>query len=110
MSHHQAVEFILSRQNPDHGFGTYERTRGPAFLEKLNSTEMYAGCMTDFSHPEPTARLLPDRRPGLPPVQRHLPHLGPRGRIHRIRLTSSPAHPTAHPAPDTRPARGADHR
>ncbi len=149
---HQAVEFILSRQNPDHGFGTYERTRGPAFLEKLNSTEMYAGCMTDFSHPEPTAscvaalarfrrqpghhdrlgparpaahrrprrpgcparpalpgepaaarhrrrmappggkrRLLPDRRPGLPPVQRHLPHLGPRGRIHRIRLTSSRA-------------------
>ena len=55
---HQAVEFILSRQNPDHGFGTYERTRGPAFLEKLNPTEMYAGCMTDFSHPEPTASCV----------------------------------------------------
>ena len=55
---YQAVEFILSRQNPDHGFGTYERTRGPAFLERLNPTEMYAGCMTDLSHPEPTASCV----------------------------------------------------
>ena len=55
---YQAVEFILSRQNPDHGFGTYERTRAPAFVEKLNPTEMYAGCMTDFSHPEPTASCV----------------------------------------------------
>lgn len=55
---YQAVEFILSRQNPDHGFGTYERTRGPRFLEKLNPTEMYAGCMTDFSCPEPTASCV----------------------------------------------------
>jgi lanosterol synthase len=55
---YQAIEFILSRQNPDHGFGTYERTRGPGFLEKLNATEMFAGCMTDFSHPEPTASCV----------------------------------------------------
>jgi lanosterol synthase len=54
----QAADFILSRQNPDGGFGTYERTRGPAFLERFNSTEMYAGCMTDFSHPEPTASCV----------------------------------------------------
>ena len=55
---YQAVEFILSRQNPDGGFGTYERVRGPAILERLNSTEMYVGCMTDFSHPEPTASCV----------------------------------------------------
>jgi lanosterol synthase len=55
---YQAVEFILSRQNPDGGFSTYERTRGPAWLEKLNPTEMYAGCMTDFSHPEPSASCV----------------------------------------------------
>lgn len=55
---HQAVEFILSRQNPDHGFGTYERTRAPAYLERLNPTEMYAGCMTELSHPEPTASCV----------------------------------------------------
>jgi len=55
---YQAVEFICSRQNPDGGFGTYERTRGPAWLERLNPTEMYAGCMTDFSCPEPTASCV----------------------------------------------------
>ena len=55
---YEAVEFILSRQNPDHGFGTYERTRAPALLERLNPTEMYAGCMTDLSHPEPTASCV----------------------------------------------------
>jgi squalene/oxidosqualene cyclase-like protein len=55
---YQAVEFILSRQNPDHGFGTYERTRAPACLERLNTTEMYADCMTDLSHPEPTASCV----------------------------------------------------
>jgi squalene/oxidosqualene cyclase-like protein len=55
---YEAVGFILSRQNPDGGFGTYERTRGRAFLERLNTTEMYAGCMTDFSHPEPTASCV----------------------------------------------------
>ncbi len=55
---YQAVEFILSRQNPDGGFGTYERARGPALLERLNSTEMHAGCVTDFSHPEPTASCV----------------------------------------------------
>jgi squalene cyclase len=55
---YEAVEFICSRQNADGGFGTYERTRGPAWLEKLNPTEMYAGCMTDFSCPEPTASCV----------------------------------------------------
>jgi squalene/oxidosqualene cyclase-like protein len=55
---YQAVEFILSRQNPDGGFGTYERVRAPAILERLNATEMYAGCMTDSSHPEPTASCV----------------------------------------------------
>lgn len=55
---YQAVEFILSRQNRDDGFGTYERTRGPALLERLNPTEMYTGCMTDLSHPEPTASCV----------------------------------------------------
>jgi lanosterol synthase len=55
---YQAVEFILSRQNRDDGFGTYERTRGPALLERLNPTEMYTGCMTDLSHPEPTSSCV----------------------------------------------------
>ena len=54
----EAVMFILSRQNADGGFGTYERARGPRLLERLNTTELYADCMTDFSHPEPTASCV----------------------------------------------------
>lgn len=57
----EAVLFILSRQNADGGFGTYERTRGPRLLERLNTTELYADCITDFSHPEPTASCRADQ-------------------------------------------------
>ena len=53
-----AVRFILSRRNADGGFGTYERARAPRVLERLNTTELYADCMTDFSHPEPTASCV----------------------------------------------------
>jgi lanosterol synthase len=78
---YQAVEFILSRQNPDHGFGTYERTRGPGLLEKLNPTEMYAGCMTDFSHPEPTASCVA----ALARFRHDYPRYQPRRVDHAIR-------------------------
>jgi lanosterol synthase len=78
---YQAVEFILSRQNPDHGFGTYERTRGPALLEKLNPTEMYAGCMTDFSRPEPTASCVS----ALAQFRQDYPGYHPRRIDHAIR-------------------------
>jgi squalene/oxidosqualene cyclase-like protein len=53
-----AVDFVLSRQNADGGFGTYERTRAPAAIERLNPSEMYADCMTDLSQPEPTASCV----------------------------------------------------
>ena len=51
----QAVTFILQRQNADGGFGTYERRRGSAFLERLNPSEMYGQCMTELSYLECTA-------------------------------------------------------
>lgn len=53
-----AATFIMSRQNPDGGFGTYERTRAPGWVEKLNPSEMYHGCMTDLSHVECTASCV----------------------------------------------------
>jgi len=34
----QAAQFILSRQNTDGGFSTYERQRGPAWLGRLSAT------------------------------------------------------------------------
>jgi lanosterol synthase len=51
----RAADFILARQNPDGGFGSYERRRGPRILERLNPTEMYANCMTERSYTECTA-------------------------------------------------------
>jgi lanosterol synthase len=55
---HQAVHFILARQNDDGGFGTYERRRGGAFLEALNPSEMYGSCMTERSYLECTASSI----------------------------------------------------
>lgn len=64
-----AAEFILDRQNPDGGFGTYERRRGPAFLERLNPSEMFGQCMTERSYIECTASCLKS----LAGLSRHLP-------------------------------------
>ena len=50
-----ACDFILSRQNDDGGFGTYERRRGHRFLERLNPSEMFGQCMTELSYLECTA-------------------------------------------------------
>jgi squalene/oxidosqualene cyclase-like protein len=53
-----AARFILERQNKDGGFGTYERRRGPAWLEALNPSEMFAGCMVEGSYVECTGSAL----------------------------------------------------
>ena len=53
-----AVHFILDRQNADGGFGTYERRRGLAFLERLNPSEMFGDCMTELSYIECTASAV----------------------------------------------------
>jgi lanosterol synthase len=54
----QAVDFILSRQNADGGFATYERRRAPVWLERLNPSEMFGRCMTERSYVECTASAL----------------------------------------------------
>lgn len=53
-----ALRFVLSRQNDDGGFGTYERRRGASFLEHINPSEMYGSCMTERSYLECTASSL----------------------------------------------------
>ena len=53
-----AAEFILSRQNSDGGFGTYERRRGGRFLEAINPSEMFGQCMTELSYLECTASAV----------------------------------------------------
>ncbi len=54
----QAADFILSRQNRDGGFGSYERSRAPRWLERLNPAEMFTRCMTDQSYIECTGSCL----------------------------------------------------
>jgi len=54
----QAAQFILSRQNVDGGFGTYERRRGSAWLETVNPSEMFGQCMTERSYIECTSSSL----------------------------------------------------
>jgi len=54
----RAIEFILSRQNEDGGFGTYERRRAGKLLELINPSEMFGQCMTELSYIECTASSL----------------------------------------------------
>ena len=54
----RAADFILSRQNRDGGFGSYDRARAPRWLERLNPAEMFTRCMTDQSYIECTGSCL----------------------------------------------------
>jgi len=53
-----AIEFLMARQNRDGGFGTYERMRGPVWLDRLNPSEMFRDCMTEHSYVECTASAV----------------------------------------------------
>jgi squalene/oxidosqualene cyclase-like protein len=52
------VRFLVARQNADGGFGTYEPSRGAAWLEALNPSEMFRDCMTEHSYIECTASVV----------------------------------------------------
>ena len=68
-----AVRFVLSRQNPDGGWGSFERRRGPLFLEQLNPFEMFANCMVEHSYIECTGSCLHGLRRTLDRFQETLP-------------------------------------
>ncbi|WP_374089000.1 terpene cyclase/mutase family protein [Methylomicrobium lacus] len=54
----RAVDVILSYQNSDGGWATYELTRAPKWLEKLNPSEVFADIMIDYSWTECTAACV----------------------------------------------------
>lgn len=54
----RALRFILGRQNPDGGFGSYEARGTGASLEWLNPAEMFGGSMTERSYIECTASCV----------------------------------------------------
>ncbi|MBY0308028.1 MAG: hypothetical protein K2Q09_04725, partial [Phycisphaerales bacterium] len=47
-----AVDVILSLQNEDGGWATYEQTRGSTVLEVLNPSEVFHNIMIDYSYVE----------------------------------------------------------
>lgn len=54
----QAVELILSLQNRDGGWSSYERKRAGGWLELFNPSQVFAGIMVDHSYPECTSACL----------------------------------------------------
>ncbi|KAI8921367.1 terpenoid cyclases/protein prenyltransferase alpha-alpha toroid [Powellomyces hirtus] len=53
-----AVDVMLRMQNKDGGFATYELTRGPTLLEKINPAEVFGDIMLEYSYPECTTAVL----------------------------------------------------
>jgi len=53
-----AAELLLSWQNDDGGWATYEKMRGPAWLEKLNPSDVFSGIMVDYSYVECTSACV----------------------------------------------------
>lgn len=53
-----AVDVLLSMQNPSGGFASYELMRGSAKLEALNAAEVFGDIMVDYMYPECTTSAL----------------------------------------------------
>ena len=54
----ECVDTLLNMQNKGGGFGSYERTRGGAWLELLNPAEVFDRFMVEHSYPEYTNSVL----------------------------------------------------
>lgn len=52
------VNVLLSMQNTDGGFATYEKARGSSLLEIINPAEVFANIMIDYSYVECTSAVL----------------------------------------------------
>lgn len=55
---HDAVDVILSFQNKDGGWATYENTRSKPWLELLNPSEIFGKIMIDYSYTECTSACI----------------------------------------------------
>ncbi|CAG8643364.1 11467_t:CDS:2, partial [Scutellospora calospora] len=54
----QTIDILLSMQNSDGGFASYERIRGSKFMEWLNSAELFGNVMIEYNYPECTSSVL----------------------------------------------------
>lgn len=53
-----AVDVLLTMQNADNGFASYETIRATHLLELLNPAEVFGNIMTEYSYPECTTAVL----------------------------------------------------
>jgi lanosterol synthase len=65
----QAVDILISLQNNDGGFASYENIRGPEILEWINPSEVFGRIMIEYSYPECTTAVLT----GLSIFKKHYP-------------------------------------
>ncbi|KAF2733119.1 terpene synthase [Polyplosphaeria fusca] len=63
------VDTLLTMQNPDHGFGSYEKARVGTYVEMFNPAEIFDRCMVEYSYPECTTAVVT----GLSMFRRHYP-------------------------------------
>ena len=85
-----ALELMLSLQNADGGWATYELTRGPAWLEALNASDCFRDIMIDYSYVECTSACMQ----ALHAYRQRFARC-PR-RAHRARHSERPALPARH--------------
>jgi lanosterol synthase len=52
------VDSLLEMQNPDGGFGSYEKARGSEMMEHLNPAEVFDRIMVEYSYPECSTAVL----------------------------------------------------
>ncbi|KAM6496850.1 Terpenoid cyclases/protein prenyltransferase alpha-alpha toroid [Amanita muscaria] len=65
-----AVDIMLSLQNPSGGFASYELVRGPKWLEWLNPAEVFGNIMVEYEYPECTTSVITS----LAIFRKHYPH------------------------------------
>ena len=53
-----STKLILNYQNEDGGWASYEKTRGPKWLELLNPSRIFGEIMIDYSYVECTSACL----------------------------------------------------
>ncbi|CAG8636160.1 24933_t:CDS:10, partial [Racocetra persica] len=54
----QTIDILLTMQNSDGGFSSYERIRGPKIMEWLNPAEIFSDVMIEHNYPECTSSVL----------------------------------------------------
>ncbi|CAD6500406.1 BgTH12-07583 [Blumeria graminis f. sp. triticale] len=53
-----AIDTLLTYQNPSGGCASYEPVRGPAWLELLNAAEVFGRIMIEYDYPECTTAVV----------------------------------------------------